>query len=386
MTSSQGFWSYVHADDEAEGGRISRLARDVAAQFEMLTGEPLALFLDRDAIKWGEGWQDKIDTTLASVAFFIPVMTPRYFMSAECRRELQFFARQATRLGVKDLVLPLLYVDVPSLHESNTTDDLVGLVQTFQREDWTELRFADVSAEGYRKGVARLATRLVDANRQAEQLFDTQPVVPASTEHLGESGEELPGYLDLIATAEETLPKLNATVVAIGQEMEVIGRLANVAGAEIKRGDDQRQGFAARLRAFQKLARELSEPSERVWSLGNDFASQLHGVDQGFRALIDQGADEVHLNPDSKPAICNFFSTVRSMSASAHAALNSIETMVAAMTPLEKISRDLRPVLRRFRQGLTTVVEAREVSDEWVQLTNASGIECENPSPEPPAP
>jgi hypothetical protein len=38
--TSQGFWSYVHADDEAEGSRISRLARDVAGQFQILTGEP----------------------------------------------------------------------------------------------------------------------------------------------------------------------------------------------------------------------------------------------------------------------------------------------------------------------------------------------------------
>ena len=114
MANSQGFWSYVHADDQAEGERISRLARDVAGKFEMLTGEPLALFLDRDGIKWGEVWRDKIDSSLASVAFFIPVLTPRYFRSPECRRELQFFARQATRLGIKELVLPLLYVDVPS--------------------------------------------------------------------------------------------------------------------------------------------------------------------------------------------------------------------------------------------------------------------------------
>jgi hypothetical protein len=50
MSNSQGFSSYVHADDQADGERISRLARDVAAQFEMLTGEALALFLDKDAL------------------------------------------------------------------------------------------------------------------------------------------------------------------------------------------------------------------------------------------------------------------------------------------------------------------------------------------------
>lgn len=93
MATSQGFWSYVHADDEAEGGRIACLARDVSSQFEMLTGDTLELFLDRDAIKWGDDWKNKVDSSLASVAFFIPVLTPRYFKSPECRRELQFFAR-----------------------------------------------------------------------------------------------------------------------------------------------------------------------------------------------------------------------------------------------------------------------------------------------------
>ena len=64
MANLQGFWSYVHADDETEGGRISCLARDVVSQVEMLTGEPLGLFLDKDAIKWGEEWRDKIDANL----------------------------------------------------------------------------------------------------------------------------------------------------------------------------------------------------------------------------------------------------------------------------------------------------------------------------------
>ena len=73
----------------------------------------MTYFLDKDAIKWGDEWKNKIDSSLASVAFFIPVLTPRYFMSPECRSELQYFARRATSLGLKELVLPLLYLDVP---------------------------------------------------------------------------------------------------------------------------------------------------------------------------------------------------------------------------------------------------------------------------------
>jgi hypothetical protein len=157
VAQASGFWSYVHADDEAEARRISRLATDVREQFEMLTGEPIDLFLDRDAIQWGERWRDRIDDTLGSVAFFIPVLTPRYFQSAECRRELQFFARRATELGIRELVLPLLYVDVPALDDENPEDELVNLVKTFQRVDWRELRFAAPESEAYRRAVSSLA-------------------------------------------------------------------------------------------------------------------------------------------------------------------------------------------------------------------------------------
>src|SRR5437868_653280 len=44
------FWSYAHSDDVAEGGRISRLAHLVAAEYELLRGEPLSLFIDNDSI------------------------------------------------------------------------------------------------------------------------------------------------------------------------------------------------------------------------------------------------------------------------------------------------------------------------------------------------
>lgn len=376
MASLQGFWSYVHADDRAEGERISRLARDVAGQFEMLTGEPLELFLDKDAIKWGEDWHGKIDSSLASVAFFIPAMTPRYFMSPECRREMQFFARQATRLGIKELVLPLLYVDVPFLHNETTEDDLITLVRTFQWEDWRELRFADPTSEGYRRGVARLAERLVEANRQMERADPA--AIALQVETLSDETEDnSPGFLDQVATAEETLPKLIETVTAISQDINLVGQIAREATTDIQRGEGQGQGFAARLIVVRRMARQLMEPAERIWSLSSKFASQFHDVDGGFRALIERAPTEIQQKPESETIVCNFFKSVRSMSEAAHKGLNSTQGMINAVTPLEAISRDLRPAIRRLRQGLTIMVEARDVSDEWVQLIDSSGVTCE---------
>ena len=376
MANSQGFWSYVHADDEAEGKRISRLARDVADQFQLLTGETISLFLDQDAIKWGEDWRDKVDSSLASIVFFIPVMTPRYFMSPECRRELRFFALRATSLGIKELVLPLLYVDVPSIHEEAATDDLIVLVRTFQWENWRDLRFVDVASEGYRRGVARLATRLVEANRHAEEA-DVAAIALQIQETTNATLDDSPGLLDRLARAEETLPKWQETLEAIGRDIELIGQVMQEAVADIHRGDAQGKGFASRLIIARQMARRLVEPTERIWSFGNEFASQLHDVDEGFHTIIERAPAEIQENPDSKAEVCAFFETVRNLSASARTALESVQGMIDGIAPIEKMSRDLRTALRRLRQGLTTMVEAREVSDEWVHLIEASGVVCE---------
>ncbi len=157
MNELKGFWSYVHVDDEADGGRICQLTRDVKKQYEMLTGEEIELFVDRDNIRWGEAWRNEIDSRLSSVAFFIPIITPRFFQSPECRCELQTFAHKAENLGIKDLVLPLLYVNFPEFREEETGDELIQLIKSFQWKDWAELRFSELESKGYRKGVAQLA-------------------------------------------------------------------------------------------------------------------------------------------------------------------------------------------------------------------------------------
>lgn len=381
MAELTGFWSYVHADDNADGGRVSRLARDVVEQYEMLTGEKIGLFLDRDDIAWGDDWHSKIDESLASIAFFIPILTPRYLMSAECRRELQYFAQRARNLGIEELVLPLLYVDVPSLHGDVPSDDLVALVKTFQWEDWRDLRFLDVDSSEYRRGVARLAQRLVDANMRVEE---TNVAAAASTQGLEwqEDTDDPPGRLDQLAAAEEALPQWQTTLEAIEEEITSIGQIMEDGSADIERGNAQGKGFAARLTIARKLSQSLREPGENVYSLGNKFASQLHQIDPGFRAIIEQAPAEIRDDPATQTEACSFFEMIRELSASAHEALQSMQEMIDAISPVEAMSRDLRDPLRRLKQGLTLIVEARDVIGEWVQMIDASGIDCDDASPD----
>lgn len=373
----QGFWSYVHDDDEAENGRIQQLARDVVSQFELMSGESILLFLDRDAIEWGHDWKENIDNSLESVAFFIAILTPRYFMSAECRRELQFFARKATKLGMKDLILPVHYSDVPQLDDDNDADELVKLVRTFQWEDWRDLRLSDRESASYRTAVARLARRLIEANRKQSTSIKRDVGFTSQTSSASEELDDAPGVIDLVAAAEQALPQVTDSLHVISTEIEIIGSLMKEGTEQVRLGDNAGKGYAARLLIARKLASRLKAPVEKVELSANEYASRLHEVDQGFRIVIDQTPDTIKANPDAKKDVCGFFVTVKKMATSAHDAFLSTRGMVDTIEPLEKLSRDLRPPLRRLRQALTIMLEGREVIDEWVKLIESTGINCD---------
>jgi hypothetical protein len=324
MGTSHGFWSYVHEDDRAEGGRICRLARDIVDQYQMLTGEEIRLlFLDKDDIQWGDQWRKEIDSGLASVAFFIPVMTPRYFMSPECRRELQFFLRRATDLGVKELVLPLHYVNVLALSDETTEDDLIKLLGTIQWEDWRELRFSDVASNEYRRSVARLAEKLVEANMRAEE--STIPI-PAQIEAGHDvNKDDTPGLIDTLADSEEMLAKLPDTLNIMTQDITQIGQIMREATEKINRADTQGKGFAARLIVAKQTALRLNEPTERIWSQSNVYASQLHSVDSGFRIIIENAMNEIKEDPSTNSNFCDFFDIIRKMSDASNMAIESFK-------------------------------------------------------------
>ena len=63
--------------------------------------------------------------------------------------------------------------------------------------------------------------------------------------------------------------------------------------------------------------------------------------------------------------------------------LGALSGMVEAISPVEKMSRDLRPALRKLRQGLTVMMEGREVTNEWARLVESSPLRCDDDS-EPP--
>jgi len=151
----------------------------------------------------------------------------------------------------------------------------------------------------------------------------------------------------------------------------------NDATDETKRGSAQGHGFSAKLSAAIKAARRMVQPTENIHKVSNVFASQLHDIDIGIRIIIEKAPEEVETDPSTKENFCNFFSTVMQLSEAIDEAISSIVKMIESSEPLEKLSRDMRPVLRQLSQGLTILIESSTVNKEWLELIKRTDIYCD---------
>ena len=50
--------------------------------------------------------------------------------------------------------------------------------------------------------------------------------------------------------------------------------------------------------------------------------------------------------------------------------------MIVAGAGVENLSRDLRPTIRRLREGLTFMYEARQITQSWVTLFEELDLDC----------
>ena len=99
------------------------------------------MFVDRESLQWDDEWNARINAAIAGTTFFIPVITPSYFKSTACRRELLKFYREAKRLGLEQLILPVYWISVPELDEDpdDEADEAVEVVARYQWQDFREL-------------------------------------------------------------------------------------------------------------------------------------------------------------------------------------------------------------------------------------------------------
>lgn len=357
---ASGFWSYVHRDNEQTGGKMNRLAAGIAAEFSLLTGHDLQLFLDRDSIEWGDIWRERIESALQETTFFIPVITPRYFTSAECRRELMKFAAHARSIGATELLLPILYVDVADLTEGSP-DEAKALIAGTQYVDWRDLRLADEDSEPYSRAVNALAVRLADI----ASAYEAQPsTMPSSGGVESADGDGEPGLIDLIADLEPRLPIWSETIDGFAPLIEAVGEVAERHSARF--GSEGQDSFARRILIAREFAAELMGPAEAILSQGERYAGELLDIDPGVRAMIALAGEQE--DAEDRAAAIEMCESIRTMVNAGQEGVAALTELIDSMRAPARLLKDIRPPLNKIESGLRNVIDGQTVLDEWARL------------------
>lgn len=171
MDTFAGFLSYVHDDDEHEGGGITLLRERLEKAVRFYTGHRIRIFQDRQDIAWGTNWKAMIDGTLGRTMLLLPVITPSYFFSKPCLDELRQFQRRQKALGRDDLILPLYYLTADPMGEEATATseaaEAASVLRASQYADWRSLRGTAETDPAYKKQIECLAKRFGQALQRA---------------------------------------------------------------------------------------------------------------------------------------------------------------------------------------------------------------------------
>ncbi|HZE56258.1 MAG TPA: toll/interleukin-1 receptor domain-containing protein [Chthoniobacterales bacterium] len=161
------FFSYSRTDDETERARLSGIRKRLEKELRFLSGnEAWEVFQDVEDIEIGQQWRQRLSEGVAGSTFFVPVLTPTYFERPICREELMQFVQREKELRRDDLIIPILYVDVPILNQPDDTERgmLARNIAARQRDDWRDLRTFNLDSAKVRRRITQLANSILSAH------------------------------------------------------------------------------------------------------------------------------------------------------------------------------------------------------------------------------
>lgn len=166
--------SYVRSDDDHDNGNITLLRQRLEGELRMQLGKPFPIFQDRNDISWGQNWLERIDKSLHEVTFLFPIVTPSFFESQFCRKELDAFCLRERQLGVSRLIMPIYYVTCDQLSDSFTSgiDEIADVLRSRHWTDWRQHRFRDLNESDVSASLAEMAMTVKAAMIELEREID----------------------------------------------------------------------------------------------------------------------------------------------------------------------------------------------------------------------
>jgi len=143
------FWSYAKIDNK-KPHKLSDLRGALKIALDQTVGFETQIIVDVVDLKWGDDWYDKLDHLIADASLFLPILSPSYFNSKMCMRELNW------AICGRKPIIPIYYRDCPkglhcSFKENNDENRELNKMSTkiseIHYKDFRALRNKELTSE-----------------------------------------------------------------------------------------------------------------------------------------------------------------------------------------------------------------------------------------------
>ncbi|GAA3460144.1 hypothetical protein ACFFSW_12900 [Saccharothrix longispora] len=298
-----GFWSYAHDDNRSAGDGILAPAQAVAAEYDLLTGEELRVFVDRDAIEWGDNWRAKIDAGLTE----------------------------------------------------DNPDELIATTARTQYVDWSKLRLVAPASSEHREAAHSLAARLVEIEgRMAAVQIDNEQ--SSSTE------DEADGLAELIAKIDALIPDwLDAVIAArtVAAQLKATDQTYDQEEVRLRRRGAPRSAITARKLRFGS---EMHPVMTRYHALATTYSSRTIVLDP----LVTKVLRAASGHPDDLALISDISDSVDEAMINIEAnGKTEAPTAHGWYEEHSRLSRTFRELARLEKEGLKMVDEGNAIVERW---------------------
>ncbi|MBA4862602.1 TIR domain-containing protein [Streptomyces sp. PSKA54] len=360
--SNRLFISYAHKDNELFDEAVAIFSKDISNFYAAKTGNSLTVFFDRQSIGWGENWRAEIDYDLNNAMIFMPIITMQYFNRAACRDELIAFKSSTERLGVKDLILPIVIAGAKSI----TADHEITEVRIIEALQYRNLESAFLAGPGtpeWRTALSELTDELIEIIGKAEAEQEArraagQLALPSDAAVDGEDGDLLQGMSDLNTLStrveeeiEEAGHAVEAWVEAISEDMEAFST---------QKTPQQMQAISLH------MASKSKEPSIRLRNAGTALATTTAEADALIRLIIEQLSRTEH--PEAREAAKQIAESMRGDSPELQSLIMQMSGVLSMLTLFEVMSSPLRASLKPARIGINKLQDAFRIVGSWNSL------------------
>ncbi|MFE7767153.1 TIR-like protein FxsC [Streptomyces sp. NPDC057438] len=218
------FLSYAHTPRNDAGDTdpniwVKKLYDGLCAHIMQMTDLPRgarAGFLDQ-GMAVGTRWTDELSENLARCKVFVPLYSPRYFISEQCGREWWAFSQRQishrARGGAarEHAIIPALWVPVEPVQLPHAAKDLqfnhVSFGQDYAEEGFYGLTKLRYLRDEYERALYRLAKQIVHVARVTEldegRMYDEYESLPSA---FGTSGHPPEFDITVLACTRSDLP------------------------------------------------------------------------------------------------------------------------------------------------------------------------------------